>query len=29
VRDVSLAFGSRTAVRRRNAAGACNTPGDS
>ena len=29
VRDVSLAFGSRTAVRRRNAAGACNTPSDS
>jgi type IV fimbrial biogenesis protein FimT len=29
VRDVSLAFGSRTVVRRRNAAGACNTPGDS
>ena len=28
VRDVSLAFGSRTAVRRRNAAGACNTPSD-
>ncbi len=29
VRDVSLAFGSRTAVRRRNAAGACSTPSDS
>jgi type IV fimbrial biogenesis protein FimT len=29
VRDVSLAFGSRTMVRRRNAAGACNTPTDS
>ena len=28
VRDVSLAFGSRTSVRRRNAAGACNTPSD-
>lgn len=29
VRDLSLAFGSRTAVRRRNAAGACGTPNDS
>lgn len=29
VYDVSLAFGSRTAVRRRNGAGACNTPNDS
>ena len=29
VHDVSLAFGSRTAVRRRNGAGACGTPGDS
>ena len=29
VRDVSLAFGSRTMVRRRNAAGACATPNDS
>ena len=28
VRDVSLAFGSRTAVRTRNAGGACNTPRD-
>ena len=29
VRDVSLAFGSRTVVRRRNAAGSCSTPSDS
>jgi type IV fimbrial biogenesis protein FimT len=29
VHDVSLAFGSRTAVRRRNGAGVCSTPGDS
>lgn len=29
VRDLSLAFGSRTAVRRRNGAGACDTPNDS
>ena len=29
VHEVSLAFGSRTAVRRRNGAGACSTPGDS
>jgi type IV fimbrial biogenesis protein FimT len=28
VRDVSLAFGSRTAVHKRNAGGACATPGD-
>lgn len=28
VRDVSLAFGSRTAVRRRDAAGACSAPAD-
>lgn len=28
VRDVSLAFGSRTVVRRRNGSGACNTPAD-
>lgn len=29
VRDLSLAFGSRTAVRRRNGTGACDTPSDS
>ena len=29
VRDLSLAFGSRTAVRRRNGGGACGTPNDS
>ena len=29
VRDVSLAFGSRTAVRRRNGGGACNAPANS
>ncbi len=28
VRDLSLAFGSRTAVRRRNGGGACGTPND-
>ncbi len=28
VRDISLAFGSRTMVRRRNAAGACSSPSD-
>lgn len=28
VRDVSLAFGSRTVVRKRNGSGACNTPAD-
>ena len=29
VRDVSLAFGSRTAIRKRNGAGACNAPANS
>jgi hypothetical protein len=29
VRDVSLAFGSRTVVRKRNAGGACEPPADS
>ncbi len=29
VRDVSLAFGSRTSVRRRNGGGVCSTPSDS